>query len=189
MWYTPITVGTVLIVGLIVSYITGPLKPNEVDPKLLIPVIDNFLGCLPRSVQARLGYTRKESDSTKVDASFTLSDKNTLIVNILPRLEMMLRWSFSIQLIWLAKSVRDPMWFLQSHCLPTVSVLTTMVPSRTDQTEKLADDHYRRMMVNKEQRISFIRCFLRSSVILSDKHRKMTFVWLFHIFLQFSANK
>lgn len=73
MWYTPITVGTVLIVGLIVTYITGPLKPNEVDPKLVIQVVDNFLGCLPRSVQARLGYTGKQSDSTKVDACFTLS--------------------------------------------------------------------------------------------------------------------
>ncbi|CAF3090185.1 unnamed protein product, partial [Rotaria sp. Silwood2] len=38
MWYTTIAVLAVLIVGVIVSYLTHPLKPNEIDPKLIIPI-------------------------------------------------------------------------------------------------------------------------------------------------------
>jgi hypothetical protein len=51
MWYTPIAVGTVLIVGLIVSYITGPTKPNEIDPKLLISCSDVCCCFLPKRVR------------------------------------------------------------------------------------------------------------------------------------------
>lgn len=52
MWYSPIAVGTALIVGLIVTYITGPLKPNEVDPKLIIPIGDTCCCCcLPKSIR------------------------------------------------------------------------------------------------------------------------------------------
>ncbi|CAF3422877.1 unnamed protein product [Rotaria socialis] len=36
MWYTPIAVGTVLIVGVLVSYLSHPLKSNEIDSKLII---------------------------------------------------------------------------------------------------------------------------------------------------------
>jgi hypothetical protein len=51
MWYTPIAVGAVLIVGMVVSLLTGLLKPNEVDPKLLIPIGDICCCCLPRRVR------------------------------------------------------------------------------------------------------------------------------------------
>jgi hypothetical protein len=51
MWYTPIAVAAVLVVGLIVSYITGPLKPHEVDPKLIIPIGDTFCCCLPKRIR------------------------------------------------------------------------------------------------------------------------------------------
>ncbi|CAF2576719.1 unnamed protein product [Rotaria sp. Silwood2] len=51
MWYTPIAVLSVLIVGLTVSYLTHPLKPNEVDPKLLIPIGDMCCCCLPKRVR------------------------------------------------------------------------------------------------------------------------------------------
>ncbi|CAF2107505.1 unnamed protein product [Rotaria magnacalcarata] len=51
MWYTPIAVGTVVIVGLIVSYITGSQKPNEIDPKLLISVSDLCCCCLPKRMR------------------------------------------------------------------------------------------------------------------------------------------
>jgi len=51
MWYSPIAVFTVLIVGLIVSYLTHPLKPHEVDPKLIIPVGDFFCCCLPQCIR------------------------------------------------------------------------------------------------------------------------------------------
>ncbi len=51
MWYSPIAVSTVLIVGLIVSYLTRPLKPHEVDPKLIIPIGDVCCCCLPKTVR------------------------------------------------------------------------------------------------------------------------------------------
>lgn len=37
----------VMLVGTAVSYLTGPLKPNEVDPKLIISMSDMFCCCLP----------------------------------------------------------------------------------------------------------------------------------------------
>ena len=49
MWYTPIAVCTVLIIGIIVTYLTHPLKPKQVDPKLLIPIDDVCCCCLPKS--------------------------------------------------------------------------------------------------------------------------------------------
>ncbi len=54
MWYSPIAVGTVLIVGMIVSYLTHPLKANEVDPKLLISIGDVCCCCLPKRIRGWL---------------------------------------------------------------------------------------------------------------------------------------
>src|SRR5690348_7264833 len=51
MWYTPIAILTTLIVGLIVSYLTHPLKSNEVDPKLIIPIGDVCCCCLPKFIR------------------------------------------------------------------------------------------------------------------------------------------
>jgi hypothetical protein len=48
MWYSPIAVSTVVLVGIIVSYLTHPLKPHEIDPKLIIPVSDMCCRCLPK---------------------------------------------------------------------------------------------------------------------------------------------
>ncbi|CAF4014304.1 unnamed protein product [Rotaria sordida] len=61
MWYSPIAVSTVLIVGLIVSYLTRPLKPHEVDPKLIIPIDDVCCCCLPKSVRHWLRCDIKEN--------------------------------------------------------------------------------------------------------------------------------
>lgn len=51
MWYTPIAVCTVVLVGMIVSYLTHPLKPHEIDPKLIIPIGDVCYCCLPNSIR------------------------------------------------------------------------------------------------------------------------------------------
>ncbi|CAF3681255.1 unnamed protein product [Adineta steineri] len=40
MWYTPIAVGTVVIIGIIISYLSHPLKPHEIDSKLIIRLDD-----------------------------------------------------------------------------------------------------------------------------------------------------
>jgi hypothetical protein len=68
MWYTPIAVGTVVIVGLIVSYITGPVKPHNIDPKLIISVSDICCCCLPKRVRdwLRCGFTYDDYSDDKV---------------------------------------------------------------------------------------------------------------------------
>lgn len=43
MWYTVLGVGSTLVVGLVVSFLTGARNPKEVDPMLLTPVIHRFL--------------------------------------------------------------------------------------------------------------------------------------------------
>ncbi|CAF1060218.1 unnamed protein product [Rotaria sp. Silwood1] len=50
MWYTPIGVTTVIIVGVIVSYLTRPLKSNEIDPKLIIRIRNVNCYCLPKYI-------------------------------------------------------------------------------------------------------------------------------------------
>lgn len=42
-YYTVIGVLTVIVVGLIVSYFTGPNNPNHMDPDLFSPVIQRYL--------------------------------------------------------------------------------------------------------------------------------------------------
>ncbi|CAF1300436.1 unnamed protein product, partial [Didymodactylos carnosus] len=51
MWYSPIAVIITCTIGIIVSYITGPLKRNEIDPKLIIPIFDNLCCCLPKNIR------------------------------------------------------------------------------------------------------------------------------------------
>ena len=51
MWYSPIAVAVVIIVGLIVSYITGSTKSNEIDSKLIISLNDRCYCCLPKSIR------------------------------------------------------------------------------------------------------------------------------------------
>ena len=63
MWYSIIAAGTAIIVGIITSYLTRPLKPNEIDPKLIIPIFDIFCGCLPKRVRKWLQRnTRNDTD-------------------------------------------------------------------------------------------------------------------------------
>ncbi|CAF0833729.1 unnamed protein product [Adineta ricciae] len=78
MWYTPIAVATVLIVGIIVSYITRPLKPGEVDPKLLIPVSDVFCCCLPKPIRdwLRCGVKEEDNIETKIENDVELAESD-----------------------------------------------------------------------------------------------------------------
>ncbi|XP_066264336.1 sodium-dependent multivitamin transporter-like [Branchiostoma lanceolatum] len=47
MWYSATAFAVVVVVGLVVSFITGPNKPQQVDPRLICPVFDRLLCCLP----------------------------------------------------------------------------------------------------------------------------------------------
>ncbi|CAF2418697.1 unnamed protein product [Rotaria sp. Silwood2] len=74
MWYTPIAVSTVIIVGLIVSYLTHPLKPNEIDPKLIIPIGDVCCCFLPKRIRdwLRCGVKEDVYFEKKVDNDIEL---------------------------------------------------------------------------------------------------------------------
>ncbi|KAK7096189.1 hypothetical protein V1264_005513 [Littorina saxatilis] len=54
LWYSSIGAATVVVVGLIVSFCTGPMSIDEVDPKYLIPLFDRLFCCLPASLRRTL---------------------------------------------------------------------------------------------------------------------------------------
>ena len=72
MWYTPIAVGSVLIVGLIVSYLTGPTKPGEIDPKLLIPISDVCCCFLPKRIRNRFRFGLPNDDASDEKVCFLI---------------------------------------------------------------------------------------------------------------------
>ncbi|XP_076087503.1 sodium-coupled monocarboxylate transporter 1-like [Mytilus galloprovincialis] len=49
LWYPSIGAATVVVVGMIVSAITGFTRKSDVDPKYLIPLFDRIFCCLPSS--------------------------------------------------------------------------------------------------------------------------------------------
>lgn len=56
-WITPIGVTTVMIVGTIVSFLTGPRNLKDIDPELISPVIHRFL---PQESFGNFGSASKE---------------------------------------------------------------------------------------------------------------------------------
>ncbi|CAF1308586.1 unnamed protein product [Rotaria sordida] len=76
LWYSPIALGTVITVGMIVSYLTRPVKPKEIDPKLIIPVSGICCFCLPKRIRdwLRCGFTDDDYLEKKVQ------NNNELIV-------------------------------------------------------------------------------------------------------------
>jgi sodium-coupled monocarboxylate transporter 8/12 len=60
-WITPIGVSTILIIGTIASYITGPRDLSKIDPELISPVIHRFL---PKTCFANFGTENKTYQST-----------------------------------------------------------------------------------------------------------------------------
>ncbi|KAL5019391.1 hypothetical protein ScPMuIL_005113 [Solemya velum] len=56
MWYTPLAVLITVVVGLIVSFITGATKPSSIDPRLICPVFDVFFPYLPERIRKPLRF-------------------------------------------------------------------------------------------------------------------------------------
>ncbi|XP_066266079.1 sodium-coupled monocarboxylate transporter 1-like isoform X1 [Branchiostoma lanceolatum] len=54
LYYSVIAVLTVLIVGLVVSFITGAQDPEELDPRLITPFFDTVCCCFPERWRAKL---------------------------------------------------------------------------------------------------------------------------------------
>ena len=77
MWYTPIAVSVVLIVGIIVSYLTRSKNSNIADQKLLITIHDISYSCLPASLHRWFGCCQN-NENTKV----TYSSNTTISIII-----------------------------------------------------------------------------------------------------------
>ncbi|XP_075271258.1 sodium-dependent multivitamin transporter [Opisthocomus hoazin] len=56
MWYSAHNSTTVILVGLLVSLLTGPTPPAAVDPRTIYPVLPRLLCCLPRKYRQRLRW-------------------------------------------------------------------------------------------------------------------------------------
>ncbi|KAK7467994.1 hypothetical protein BaRGS_00036772, partial [Batillaria attramentaria] len=82
LWYGSIGTGTVVVVGLIVSVITGPMKMDDIDPVYLIPIFDRLFCCLPASWRKTLRCHKdfprpediKEADALSMELVIHTSD-------------------------------------------------------------------------------------------------------------------
>ncbi|XP_071108384.1 sodium-coupled monocarboxylate transporter 1-like [Haliotis cracherodii] len=54
--YTPTSVAIVVIVGLIVSFVTGKTDPKTLDPRLICPLFDRLFPCLPEMILLPLRF-------------------------------------------------------------------------------------------------------------------------------------
>ncbi|UJR16669.1 hypothetical protein I4U23_003569 [Adineta vaga] len=73
LWYTPIAVSTVILIGMIVSYLTGLRKPHEIDPKLVISIKDMYCSCLPKRYKEK--NHSNELEMTTSDVSNTMEKR------------------------------------------------------------------------------------------------------------------
>ncbi|OPJ79319.1 sodium-dependent multivitamin transporter-like [Patagioenas fasciata monilis] len=82
MWYSAHNSTTVILVGLLVSLITGPTPAAAVDPRTIYPVLPRLLCCLPRKYRQRLccGVAFPAQDTDPADAAV----KSNGVANGLP---------------------------------------------------------------------------------------------------------
>lgn len=76
-WINPIGILTVFTVGSIVSYFTGPLKLDRIDPELISPVIHSFL---PQDAFANFGMANKSKrakENLELDVNNLYEDEET----------------------------------------------------------------------------------------------------------------
>ncbi|KAL8584030.1 hypothetical protein ACOMHN_022370 [Nucella lapillus] len=87
LWYPSIGVAIVIIVGLLVSFITGPMSIDEVDPKYLIPLFDRLFCCLPpswrRTLRCHRNFPRPERMTFK-DLQILTEISNRIAKDIRP---------------------------------------------------------------------------------------------------------
>lgn len=67
LWYSVISFCVTVIVGIIVSYLTGPTNPEDVDSDLLSPPIRNYLYTLPEHIKLYLNLPPNKSPSCRDD--------------------------------------------------------------------------------------------------------------------------
>ncbi|CAG2233009.1 SLC5A8_12 [Mytilus edulis] len=74
LWYSTFGMLITFVVGLLVSFITGPTKPEDVNPDLMIPIFDRlFWFCLPKKVLKflRCGVDYETDNTADNDSGIT----------------------------------------------------------------------------------------------------------------------
>lgn len=75
-WINPIGILTVLVVGTIVSFLTGPRKLNEIDPELISPVLHRFL-----PAECFIYYGKMSESKTRINTETSQEMEVTSSVN------------------------------------------------------------------------------------------------------------
>ncbi|XP_035660677.1 sodium-dependent multivitamin transporter-like isoform X2 [Branchiostoma floridae] len=81
MWYSATAFAVVVVVGLLVSFITGPNKPQQVDPRLICPVFDRLLCCLPlpqswrHSLHCGVRHSQQEHEHSEGESPETAASR------------------------------------------------------------------------------------------------------------------
>ncbi|XP_033859819.1 solute carrier family 5 member 6a [Acipenser ruthenus] len=78
MWYSAHNSATVVIVGLIVSFITGPMKPKDVNPRTIFPVLRSLLFFLPERYRDKLCFRvpLDKRDDERCTHQYMMAQKN-----------------------------------------------------------------------------------------------------------------
>ncbi|CAG2198860.1 SLC5A6 [Mytilus edulis] len=69
MWYSATAVLTVCCVGLIVSFITGPTRAADLDPKLICPLFDILFPYLPEKIKKPMRFGVNHKGARHIPAS------------------------------------------------------------------------------------------------------------------------
>ncbi|XP_067672712.1 sodium-coupled monocarboxylate transporter 1-like [Haliotis asinina] len=77
--YTATAVAIVVVVGLIVSFITGRTDPKSLDPRLICPLFDCLFPCLPEMILRPLRFGVNHEGKYDVDATPGVNDKASKI--------------------------------------------------------------------------------------------------------------
>ncbi|XP_067672713.1 sodium-coupled monocarboxylate transporter 1-like [Haliotis asinina] len=77
--YAATSVAIVVVVGLIVSFITGRTDPKSLDPRLICPLFDCLFPCLPEMILRPLRFGVNHEGKYDVDATPGVNDKASKI--------------------------------------------------------------------------------------------------------------
>ncbi|XP_006814406.2 sodium-dependent multivitamin transporter-like, partial [Saccoglossus kowalevskii] len=80
LYYGGVAWIAVIVVGLIVSFITGPTKPEEVDPKTISPLADKCCCCLSASTRETL-YCGVQFKVEEEEKKYSLDNKPNIAVS------------------------------------------------------------------------------------------------------------